>query len=89
MYRLHLAELARERKAYVEARVYLKIAMLREITRPEPYYWLGYISEVEGDKRRAMQYYSLALDASQTFEPAREALKKLGDISTPGQPYKG
>ena len=38
---LHLAELARERKAYVEARVYLKIAMIREVTRPEPYYWLG------------------------------------------------
>src|SRR5882724_3452364 len=29
---LHLAELARERKAYVEARVYLKIAMMREVT---------------------------------------------------------
>ena len=39
---LHLAELARERKAYVEARVYLKIAMLRDVTRPEPYYQLGY-----------------------------------------------
>jgi DNA-binding NtrC family response regulator len=34
---LHLAELARERKAYVEARVYLKTAMMREVTRPEPY----------------------------------------------------
>ena len=77
---LHLAELARERKAYVEARVYLKIAMLRDVTRPEPYYWLGYISEAEDDKRRAMQYYSLALDASQTFEPAREALRKLGHL---------
>ena len=75
---LHLAELARERKAYVEARVYLKTAMMREVTRPEPYYWLGYISELEGDKRRAMQYYSLALDASQAFEPAHEALKRLG-----------
>jgi DNA-binding NtrC family response regulator len=79
---LHLAELARERKAYVEARVYLKIAMMREVTRPEPYYWLGCISELEGDKRRAMQYYSLALDASQTFEPAREALKRLGHVET-------
>ena len=79
---LHLAELARERKAYVEARVYLKIAMIREVTRPEPYYWLGYISELEGDKRRAMQYYSLALDASQTFEPAHEALKRLGHVET-------
>jgi DNA-binding NtrC family response regulator len=74
---LHLAELARERKAYVEARVYLKIAMMREVTRPEPYYWLGYIAELEGDKRRAMQYYSLALDANQTFEPARGALERL------------
>jgi DNA-binding NtrC family response regulator len=79
---LHLAELARERKAYVEARVYLKTAMMREVTRPEPYYWLGYISELEGDKRRAMQYYSLALDASQTFQPAHDALKRLGHVET-------
>ena len=79
---LHLAELARERKAYVEACVYLKIAMMREVTRPEPYYWLGYISELEGDKRRAMQYYSLALDANQTFQPAHEALKRLGRVDT-------
>src|SRR5438093_297374 len=34
---LRLAELARERKAYVEARVYLKTAMIREVTQPEPY----------------------------------------------------
>jgi DNA-binding NtrC family response regulator len=74
---LHLAELARERQAYVEARVYLKIAMVREVTRPEPYYWLGCISELEGDKRRAMQYYSLALDASADYQPADEALKRL------------
>jgi response regulator RpfG family c-di-GMP phosphodiesterase len=78
---LHLAELARERKAYVEARIYLKTAMMREVTRPEPYYWLGNISELEGDKRRAIQYYSLALDASQTFEPAHDALKRLGRVA--------
>jgi DNA-binding NtrC family response regulator len=77
---LRLAELARERKAYVEARVYLKTAMMREVTRPEPYYWLGYISEAEGDNRKAMQYYRLTLDADQTFEPAREALKRLGQL---------
>jgi DNA-binding NtrC family response regulator len=74
---LHMAELARERKAYVEARVYLKTAMMREVTRPEPYYWLGHISELEGDNRRAMQYYSLALDASADYQPADEALKRL------------
>jgi len=74
---LYLAELARERKAYVEARVYLKVAMMREVARPEPYYRLGEISELEGDKRKAMQYYSLALDASADYQPANEALKRL------------
>jgi predicted Zn-dependent protease len=74
---LQMAELARQRKAYVEARVYLKTAMMREVTRPEPYYWLGQISELEGDKRRAMQYYLLALDASSEYQPANEALKRL------------
>ena len=74
---LHLAVVARERKVYVDARVYLKIAMMREVARPAPYYWLGYISVIEGDKRRAMQYYSLALDANQNFESASEALERL------------
>jgi DNA-binding NtrC family response regulator len=79
---LRMAELARERKAYIEARVYLKTAMMREVTRPEPYYWLGHISELEGDKRRAIQYYSLALDASVDYQPAHEALKRLGYVET-------
>jgi DNA-binding NtrC family response regulator len=79
---LHLAELARERKAYVEARVYLKTAMMREVARPEPYYWLGHISELEGDKRRALQYYSLALDANANYQPADEALKRLKGINS-------
>jgi len=42
---LHLAELARERKAYVETRVHLKMAMMRDLTRPEPYYQLAELSE--------------------------------------------
>jgi DNA-binding NtrC family response regulator len=79
---LSLAELARERKAYVEARVYLKTAMMRDVLRPEPYYCLGQISEIEGDKRRAMQYYSLALDASADYQPADEALKRLKHITS-------
>jgi len=75
---LHLAELARERQAYVEARAYLKTAMLRDLTRPEPYYWLGYLYEDEGDTRQAAHYYYMALDVNQTFQPAREALQRLG-----------
>jgi DNA-binding response OmpR family regulator len=82
---LHLAELARERKAYVEARVYLKIAMQRDLARPEPYYQLGELSESDGHTSHAVHYYYMALDAQSTFQPARDALKRLGrlDVTTP------
>jgi len=79
---LHLAELAWSRKAYIEARAYLKTALLRDLTRPEPYYWLGFLYESEGDIRQAAHYYYLALDANQTFQPARDALKRLGRIGS-------
>jgi len=79
---LHLAELARERKAYVEARVHLKTAMIRDLTRPEPYYQLGELSESAGNVREALHYYYMALEARPTFEPAREALKRLGHLDT-------
>ena len=77
---LQLAQLARERKAHVEARRYLKTAMLRDVMRPEPYYWLGYLCETEGDKRAALTYYYMAVDANRSYEPALEALKRLGQI---------
>ena len=77
---LHLAELARERKAYVEARVYLKMAMMRDLTRPEPYYRLAELSESGGNIREALHYYYMALEANPTFEPARDALKRLGHL---------
>jgi len=79
---LHLAELARERKAYVEARVHLKTAMMRDLTRPEPYYQLAELSEIGGNVREASNYYYMALEARPTFEPAREALKRLGLLHT-------
>lgn len=77
---LHLADLARQRRAYVEARVHLKIAMMRDPTRPEPYYQLGELSEGAGNVREALHYYYMALEARPTFEPAREALKRLGHL---------
>ncbi|HEX9143142.1 MAG TPA: response regulator [Candidatus Binatia bacterium] len=78
---MHLAELARERKAPIEARAYLKAAMSRAFDRPEPYYWLGVLCEGEGEAKRAVQYYYMAVSASRTFEPATEALKRLGKIT--------
>jgi DNA-binding NtrC family response regulator len=77
---MHLAELARERKGSIEARAYLKAAMSRAFDRPEPYYWLGFLCEGEGDPKRAAQYYYMALSADRSFAPAVEALKRLGKI---------
>jgi DNA-binding response OmpR family regulator len=83
---LHLAELALERKAYVEARVYLKIAMQRDLSRPEPYYRLGELSEHDGRASHAVHYYYMALDAQSTFQPARDALKRLGRLDATTDP---
>lgn len=77
---LHLAKLARERKAFTEARVHLKIAMMRDLSRPEPYYELGELCEDEGQVNHAVQYYYMALEAQSTFEPARAALTRLGRL---------
>lgn len=77
---MHLAELARQRNAPVEARSYLKSAMARAPARPEPYYWLGNLCEAEGDQNRAVQYYYMAVSAYHTYEPAIEALKRLGKL---------
>jgi DNA-binding NtrC family response regulator len=78
---LHLAELARERKAFTETRMHLKMAILRDPSRPEPCYQLGELCEVEGRANHAAQYYYMALEASPTFEPARAALRRLGHLN--------
>ena len=77
---LHLAELARQRKAFTEARVHLKLAMMRDLTRPEPYYQLAELSELSGNVREALHYYYMAVEARPTYEPARAALKRLGHL---------
>ena len=79
---LHLADLAQEREAHVEARSYLKSAMLRDGTRPEPYYRLGSLSESKGDVRQAKHYYYMSLDAKPSFQPAIDAIKRLGGMDS-------
>jgi TolA-binding protein len=78
---LQLAALAQERKAHGEARAYLKTALLRDRTRPESYCRLGVLSDHDGDTRQAAHYYSLALAVNPTFQPAREALMKVGRMN--------
>lgn len=83
---LHLAALARGRKAFIEARIYAKIAMQRDLSRPEPYFQLGELAEMDGRSSHAAHYYYMALDAQSTFQPARDALKRLGRLDSATHP---
>jgi hypothetical protein len=56
--------------------------MLRDGTRPEPYYRLGMLSESKGDIRQAKHYYYMSLDAKPSFQPAIDALKRLGGVDS-------
>ena len=77
---MHLAELAREREARLEARAYLKTAMTRVVNRPEPYCQLGELAEQDGDQKQAVQNYYMAVSAERSYAPAADALKRLGKI---------
>jgi DNA-binding NtrC family response regulator len=79
---LHFAELALERNAMIEARAFLKMAMLRDENRAEPYYWLSEIYEDQGDMREALHYYCRALDAGPTFQPSCKALFRLKQLAS-------
>ena len=63
-------------------RVYLKMAILRDGKRPEPYYWLTEVCENQGNVREALHYYCRALDVGPTFQPARKALSRLRQLDT-------
>jgi len=79
---LHFAELALGRNAMIEARAFLKMAMLRDENRAEPYYWLSEIYENQGDMRAALHYYCRALDAGPTFQPSCKALFRLKQLAS-------
>jgi hypothetical protein len=79
---LRLAELALEQNALVEVRVYLKMAMLRNENRAEPFYWMSELCEAQGDAREALYYYCRALDAGPTYQPSRKALGRLKHLAT-------
>ncbi|MGE5306237.1 MAG: response regulator [Alphaproteobacteria bacterium] len=77
---LRMAGLARTRGARLDERAYLKNAMLRDVSRPEPYFLLGRRAEEDGDPRQAIQYYFMAYDADRNFEPVVGALRRLGKL---------
>jgi len=77
---MRLADLAEGRNAGIEARAYLKAAMLLALDRAEPYWRLGSLWEKEGDQKLAVQYYYMAVNADHNFEPAVAALKRLGKL---------
>ena len=55
-------------------------AMTRALDRPEAYYWLGYLSEAQGDQKQAIRYYYMAVTARSDYAPAVEALKRSGKL---------
>ncbi len=79
---LHRADLALEQNALVDARVYLKMAMLRDQYRAEPYYWMSELCESQGDIREALYYYCRAIDAGPTFQPTHKAFGRLKQLAT-------
>jgi DNA-binding response OmpR family regulator len=78
---LHFAELALDRNALTEVRAFLKIAMLRDENRAEPFYWLSELYEAQGEMRESLYYYCRALDAGPTFQPSRKALRRLKQLA--------
>jgi DNA-binding response OmpR family regulator len=78
----HSAELALERNDSVEARIYLKTAILRDENRPAPYYLLSQLCEAQGDIREALHYYCRAIDAGPTFQLSHKALFRLKQLAT-------
>ena len=79
---LQSAELALEQKSFVEARIYLKMAMLRDKDRAEPCFWLSELYESQGDVREALHYFCRALDAGPSFQPTRKSLSRLKQLAT-------
>jgi len=77
---LHLADLAYRREFWAEAHAHAKLAMLHGPDRPEPPFLLGRICEAEGDSSLAPYYYYMALEVDHGFQPAIEALRRLGRI---------
>ena len=54
--------------------------MMRDLTRPEPYYELGSLAEEEDQVSHAVQYYYMALEAQSDFAPARGALRDWDEL---------
>ena len=80
---MRLADLAEGRNAGIEARAYLKAAMLLALDRAEPYWRLGSLWEKEGDQKLAAQYYYMAINADHNFERLWTLLETDGAATMP------
>ena len=86
---LHLAELARQRKAFVEARVHLKIAMMRDLTRPDLIINWGSFLSLAAIREKRCTITIWLLRRVPRLKPAREALKRLGRLDAQAERRKG
>jgi hypothetical protein len=56
----------------------LRHAAVRDLGRPEPWYWIGRIQEEAGDPLGAAYSYFMARD--RRYEPASVALRRMGRL---------
>jgi predicted Zn-dependent protease len=75
---------AMEEGKLADAMALLKKSAVADFSHPEPWYWMGRIYEREGKKESAGYAFYMALDLNGLFQPAREALEKLGYLSKKG-----
>jgi len=68
---LVLARRAVTRRDVGRAEAFASRALAVESSRPEAYDFLGTISEIRGDKAKAMKFYRASLDMDPTYAPAR------------------
>ena len=70
--------LALEDANYEVAMLLLRRAAAADFGRPEPWHGMGMVEERMGDSKSAGYCYYMASDLDSGYQPARQALKRLG-----------
>jgi hypothetical protein len=63
---------------YEVALMLLRRAAAADLSRPEPWLGMGIVQERLGDDKAAGYCYYMASDLDSGYQPAREALRRLG-----------
>jgi Flp pilus assembly protein TadD len=70
-----------ENSNYEEALALLRKAAVADLRRPEPWYCMGLIQERQDDRKSAAYCFYMACDLNVGFQPAKQALGRLGYLN--------